>query len=106
MAVWTTPSARATTVGAGLVARTAARVCSSHLRTTSSLGEGPYWLKEKVGPGPLGLAGLGGGGSVPAALADGVRPIASVRVRIRVMKRARGVLMVLAIRSSWTNRHD
>src|SRR6266511_4408406 len=87
MAVCTTASALATTVGAGLVARTALRVCSSHLSTTSSLGAGPYLSNEKVGPGPLGMAGLGGGGPEPAAMAEGTDPMATATVMARVMSR-------------------
>src|SRR6266487_5995378 len=76
MAVWTSARARATTVGAGLlVARTSARVCSSHFSTTLSLGDGPHWLKLNSDFGPFGVPDPGDGGGLEApATADRIGP--------------------------------
>src|SRR5215218_6963146 len=95
MAVCTTARCRATTVGGGLARRTAARVCSSQRSTTSSESEGPYWLKLNVDAGPLGLAGLGGGGSLVAARAENGGPTATAR--IMMMSSAMRALVVFAI---------
>jgi hypothetical protein len=87
MAVCTMARARATTAGAGRAARTAARVSSSQRNTTSSVGDGPYRLNEKVESGPGGSARSGPGGSVGAAAAHGAtlevaRTKATTRVRM------------------------
>src|SRR6266540_4040907 len=71
MAVWTSAKARATRVGAGLVARTSARVCSSHFSTTLSLGDGPHWLKLNSDFGPIGIPDPGGWGGLEAAATAG-----------------------------------
>src|SRR5215217_4381868 len=88
MAVCTIARARATTVGGGLVARTAVRVSSSQRRTTSSESVGPYWLKLNVDAVPLGLAGLGGGGSLLPATAKRVGPTATAKMTARLTSRA------------------
>src|SRR5215211_8381339 len=106
MAVWTIARCRATTAGGGLATRTAARVCSSQRRTTSSESEGPYWLKLKVEAGPLGLAGLGGGGSLVAARAENGGLMAAARSMIRLMSRVMRALFVLAMLCSLTDRQD
>src|SRR5829696_8002991 len=106
MAVWTIARWRATTAGPGLVARTAARVCSPQRRTTSSASEGPYWLKLNVEAGPLGLAGLGGGGSLVPARAENGGLIAAARSMIRLMSRVMRALFVLAMLCSLTDRQD
>src|SRR6266498_2301252 len=93
MAVWTSARARATTVGAGLVARTSARVCSSHFSTTLSLGDGPHWLKLNSDFGPIGIPDPGDEGGLKAPATAGrigpglvtiraiARPVATARAR-------------------------
>src|SRR5215216_6489280 len=97
MAVWTSAKARAATVGAGLVARTSASVCSSHLSTTLSLDEGPYWLKLNSDLGPFGIPDPGGGGGLEAAAtADGTEPrVVTTRRIARPVATARAPLRCL-----------
>src|SRR6266536_1412329 len=100
MAVWTSARARATTVGAGLVARTSARVCSSHFSTTLSLGDGPHWLKLNSDFGPIGIPdpGDGGGLELPAR-ADRTGPgLVTTSTTAKPRARARAPLRFLDTR--------
>src|SRR5215203_4836630 len=107
MAVWTSAKARAATVGAGagLAARTSASVCSSHLSTTLSLDEGPYWLKLNSDLGPFGIPDPGdGGGLEAAATADGTEPrVVTTRRIARPVATARAPLRCLNKTSSSLN---
>src|SRR5215211_5414297 len=100
MAVWTSARVRATTVGGGLVARTSARVCSSHLSTTLSLADGPHRLKLNSDFGPFGIPDPGGGGGLEApANAGGTGPAVATASRIaRPVATARAPLRCLDTR--------
>src|SRR6266542_5154217 len=91
MAVWTSARARATTVGPGLVARTSAKVCSSHFSTTLSLGDGPHWLKLNSDFGPFGIPDPGDGGGLDGpATAGRIGPgLVTTNVTARPVARAR-----------------
>src|SRR5215207_327301 len=97
MAVCTTAKERATTAGPGLVIRTAARVCSPQRSTTSSVSEGPYWLKLNVDADPLGLAGLGAGGSLVPARAEWIGLLATAKIRITLTSKAAATRALVGI---------